>query len=119
LVSLINYPKRHLRKLVHEAEYVEALQFGKSLEKKHSKDTDLFFIIASIYYMIGDAKNTISYLDKVLAIKENDMESLLMKADVSIHLKNKEKALDCYEKIRKIDPKNKAVDEILDKLEKI
>lgn len=119
LVGVFSFPKRHLRKLVKEGEYLEALEFGKSLEKKHSGDPDLFFIMASIYYMNGDAKNTLEYLDKTLAITENDTEALLMKANVYLYLKNKEQALDCCEKVRNLDPENKEVDEILDKLEKI
>jgi len=117
LVGLFSYPKRRLRKLVNEGEYREALKLGQSLEEKHSKDQDLFFIIASIYYMNGDAKNTIAYLDKVLEINKNDLESLLLKAEVLIHMKNKQEALDCCEQIRKIDPNSDVIDEILDKLE--
>ena len=119
LVSLFNYPKRRLRKLVQEGEYIEALKFGKSLEKKYSDDPDLFFIIASIYYINGDSKNTQSYLDKVLEINKYDIEALLLKSSVCLHLKNKEEALDCCEMIREIDPKNKAINEILDEVEKI
>jgi len=118
-VSLFNYPKRRLRKLVQEGEYIEALKFGKSLEKKYSDDPDLFFIIASIYYINGDSKNTQSYLDKVLEINKYDIEALLLQSSVYLHLKNKEKALDCCEMIREIDPKNKAINEILDEVEKI
>lgn len=119
LVGMFSFPKRHLRKLVKEGEYLEALEFGKSLEKKHSDDPDLFFIIASIYYMNGDAKNTLAYLGKTLAMAENDIEALLMKANVHLYLKNKEEATDCCEKVRKLDPENTQVDEILDSLEKI
>ncbi len=117
MVGLFNNPKRRLRNLIHEGEYAEALKFGKSLEKKYSYDPDWFFIIGTIYYINGDAENTLSYLDKVLEINEYDIEALLLKASVYLHLKNKEKALDCCEKIRKIDPKNKAIDEILNELE--
>ena len=117
LVSLFNYPKRRLRKLVQEGEYIEALKFGKSLEKKYSDDPDLFFIIASIYYLLGDAKNTILHLEKVLEIKENDVEALLMKANLHLYLKEQNLVLDCCEKISKVDPHNKELEEILEQLE--
>ncbi|MFQ6025850.1 MAG: tetratricopeptide repeat protein [Nitrosopumilaceae archaeon] len=117
MVSIFNYPKRRLRKLFEEGEYTEALELGKALEKKNPYDPDLFFIIGSIYYINGDAKNTLSYLDKVLEINKYDEEALLLKASVHLHLKNKKEALDCCEKIREIDPKSDAIAEILDKLE--
>jgi len=119
LVSLINYPKRKLRKLVKNGEYLQALKLGEELEKKHPNDNDLFFIIASIYYLNGDAKKSLSYLDKVLGIASYDIEALMLKASVCIHLKDKQKALDCRDKIKEVDPKNKAVDEILNEVEKI
>jgi len=119
LTGLFSYPKRHLRKLVKDGDYLEALEFGKNLEKKHSDDADLLFMIASIYYLNGDAKNTLSYLDKTLVVSPNDTEALLMKANLHLYLKEKEQALDCCERLRKIDPQNKEIDEILDKLEKL
>jgi tetratricopeptide (TPR) repeat protein len=76
-------------------------------------------MIASIYYINGDAKNTLSYLDKTLALSHNDTEALFMKANLHLYLKDKEQAVDCCERLRKIDPKNKEIDEILDKLEKL
>lgn len=119
LVGVFSFPKRHLRKLVQNGDYLEAIEFGKNLEKKHSDDADLLFMIASIYYLNGDAQNTLSYLDKTLALNQNDTEALLMKANLHLYLKDKEQAVDCCEKLRKIDPQNKEIDEILDKLEKL
>jgi len=118
LTGLFSYPKRHLRKLVKDGDYLEAIEFGKNLEKKHS-DPDLLFMIASIYYLNGDAQNTLLYLDKTLTLNQNDTEALLMKANLHLYLKDKEQAADCCERLRKIDPQNKEIDEILDKLEKL
>jgi len=119
LTGFFRYPKRRIRKLVGEGEYNQALELGKSLEKKYSKDAELFFIIGSIYYLLGDAKNTLSYLDKSLQIDETDSEALIMKARLHIYQKDKKTALDCYEKILKIDPKNKVLQELLDGLEEL
>ena len=119
MTGLFSYPKRHLRKLVKEGDYLEALDFGKNLEKKHPNDLDLLFMIAGIYYINGDATNTLSYLDKTLALNQNDTEALLMKANLHLYLKDKDQAVDCCEKLRKVDPQNKEIDEILDKLEKL
>jgi len=117
LVGLFIFPKRRLRKLVEEGDYNEALKLGKILEEKHPKDYDLFFIIASIYYLLGDAKNTMLHLEKVLSIKENDVEALLMKANLHLYLKEQNLVLDCCEKISKIDPHNKELEEILEQIE--
>ena len=119
MTGLFSYPKRNLKKLIKEGEYQEAIEFGKTLEKKHPNDPDLSFMIAGIYYINGDAKNTLSYLDKVLAINHNDTEALFMKANLHLYLKDKEQTLDCCERLRKIDPQNKEIDEILDELEKL
>ncbi len=119
MTGLFSYPKRHLRKLVKDGDYLEALEFGKNLEQKHPDDPDLLFMIASIYYLNGDAKNTLSYLDKTLTLNNNDTEALFMKANLHLYLKDKEQVLDCCERLRKIDPKNKEIDDILDKLEKL
>jgi tetratricopeptide (TPR) repeat protein len=116
---VFSFPKRHLRKLVQNGDYLEAIEFGKNLEEKHPDDPDLLFMIAGIYYLNGDAQNTLSYLDKTLALDQNDIEALLMKANLHLYLKDKEQAADCCERMRKIDPQNKEIDEILDKLEKL
>jgi len=117
LVGLFIFPKRRLRKLVEEGDYNEALKLGKSLEEKHSKDSDVPFIIASIYYLLGDAKNTLLHLEKVLEIKENDVEALLMKANLHLYLKEQDLVLNCCDKISSIDPHNKELQKILEQLE--
>ena len=117
MVGLFSYPKRRLRKLVTEGDYREALELGKSLEKKYPDDPDVFFILGSIYYILEDAKNTLHYLDKVLAISEYDTEALLLKANVHLYLKDKKAVIDCCNKIQEVDPKNRNVQEILEKLE--
>jgi len=116
LVSLFRYPKRRLRKLVQQGEYKEAIEFGKSLEEKFSNDPDFFFIMGSLYYILDDAKNTLYYFDKSLEINENDIETLLLKANVHLYLKELNPVIDCCEKVLEIDPKNSRAQEILDNL---
>ena len=119
MTGLFSYPKRHLRKLVKDGDYLEALEFGKNLENTHPNDPDLLFMIAGTSYITGDATNALSYLDKTLALNQNDTEALLMKANLHLYLKDKDQAVDCCVKMRKIDPHSKEIDEILDKLEKL
>ncbi len=116
MVSLFRYPKRRLRKLVQQGEYKEAIEFGKSLEEKFSNDPDFFFIMGSLYYILDDAKNTLYYFDKSLEINENDIETLLLKANVHLYLKELNPVIDCCEKVLEIDPKNSRAQEILDNL---
>ncbi len=116
MVSLFRYPKRHLRKLIEKGEYKEAIEFGESLEEKFSNDSDYFFIMGSIYYILEDAKNTLYYFDKSLEINENDIETLLLKANVHLYLKELNPVIDCCEKVLEIDPKNSRAQEILDSL---
>ena len=117
MVDLFSYPKRKLKNLVKEGEYKEALEFGKSLEKKFSKDADYFFIMGGIYYILDDAKNALYYFDKGLNIDENDVEAILLKANIHLYLKEKQTALDCCEKVLKIDSNNKSAQQLLDKIE--
>jgi tetratricopeptide (TPR) repeat protein len=116
LVGLFRYPKRRLRKLIQKGEYKEAIELGKSLEEKFSNDPDFFFIMGSIYYILEDAKNTLFYFDKSLAINENDIETLLLKANVHLFLKELNPVIDCCEKVLEIDPENSRAKEILDNL---
>jgi tetratricopeptide (TPR) repeat protein len=116
MAGLFSYPKRRIKKMIKDGDYQEALELGKRLEQKNPKDADLFFIIGSIYYILGDAKNAINYFEKSLAIDDTDIETLLLKANVHLYLKEKEQAIECCNKVFKIDPKNREADEILNKL---
>lgn len=117
MVGLFSYPKRHLKKLVKEGEYKEALEFGESIEEKFSEDSDYYFIMGSIYYILEDANNALAYFDKALSLNENDPETLLLKANVHAFLKEIEKVKDCCNKILKIDPDNIDAKNILRNLE--
>ena len=85
-------PRRHLRKLIKQKKYDEALKYGHDIEKNLEHDPDVAFIIGTVYFMKGDIKNTLSYMNKTL---------------------------ECCEKIKEIDPKNKALKEIEDELKKM
>lgn len=117
LVGLFSHPKRHLKKLVKEGEYKEALEYGESIEEKFSHDADFFFIMGSIYYILEDAQNALYYFDKSLAINEDDTEALLLKANVHLYLKENKVVQDCCNKILQVDPQNNDAKEILNNLE--
>ena len=119
MVGLFNNPKRKMRKLVDDGDYEGALELGHSLEKekKYQHDEQLLFIIGSVYYILGDADNSLKYLDKSLEIDSYDTEALLLKANVHMHLKEKETAIDCCRKILFIDEENWQVKDLLSDLE--
>ena len=119
MTALFRFPKRRLRKIILEGEYREALEFGKTLEKKNPNDADLFFIIGSIYYLLGNAKKTLDYLDKSIEIKSKDPEVFVMKARLHIYQKEKKLALECFDKIRDINPKHDYLQELLDGIEEL
>jgi len=114
LVGLFSYPKRKLRKMVSKGDYAEALEFGKSIEEKYSKDADFLFIMGSVYYILEDAEKAISYFERSLTHHPNDLEALVLKANVHVFLKEKDKALECVEKIFKIDPQHEQAHNILE-----
>ena len=119
MVGLFNYPKRKMRKLVDNGDYEGALELGHILEKekKYQYDEQLLFIIGSVYYILGNADKSLEYLDKSLEISSNDTEALLLKANVHIHLKEKDIAIDCCRKILEIDEENWKVKDLLSDLE--
>ena len=113
-----NNPRRKLRKLVKEKKYDEALKYGHEIEKKLEHDPDISFIIGTIYFIIGDAQKTIFYMNKTLEIGQFDIDALSIKASVFLNQKKKSDVIQCCDKIREIDPKNKALKEIEEELKK-
>lgn len=119
LVGLFSYPKRKLRKLVKEGEYKEAVQFGKSLEEKNPNDPDLLFIMGGLFYILKDAKTALNYFDRVLEINGYDEETLLLKANVHVFLKEFNVATDCCNKVLKVDYENMEAKNILKRIQNI
>ncbi len=102
---------------MNEGEYKEALEFGESIEEKFSNDSDYYFIMGSIYYIVEDANNALAYFDKALSLNENDPDTLLLKANVHAFLKETEKVKDCCNKSLEIDPDYTDAKNILKNLE--
>jgi len=119
LVSFLKYPKRHLRKLVHQGDYIEALEFGKSIEAQFLEDPDYQFIMGSIYYILEDGKKALPYFEKAIAMKADDIETLMLKTNVHLSLQEKEEAIHCCKQILKIDPKHIEAKKLLEELEEI
>jgi len=119
LAGLFNNPRRHLRKLVKQKKYDEALEYGHGIEKKLEHDPDIAFIIGTIYYIKGDSEKTIEYMNSVLDIGEFDLDALAIKASGYLNLKNREKVIQCCNKMKELDPKNKSLIEIEEELKKI
>ena len=117
LVSLFSYPKRRLKKLVKEGEYKEAVQFGKSLEEKNPNDADLLFIMGGLFYILKDAKTSLNYFDRVLEIIGYDEETLLLKANVHVFLKEFDVAIECCNKVLDVDFENMEAKNILERIQ--
>ena len=130
MTGLFNNPRRHLRTLIKQArkekdsvergrKYDEALEYGHGIEKKLEHDPDIAFIIGTIYYIKGDSQKTLEYMNNVLEIGIFDLDALAIKASVYLNLKNREKVIECCNKIKELDPKNKSLFEIEEELKKI
>ena len=115
--GLFSQPKRKLRKLVKDGEYKEAVEFGKSLEQKNPDDSDLLFIMGSIFYILKDAKSALSYFDRVLEINGYDQEALLLKANVHVFLKEFDVATECCNKVLDVDFENMEAKNILERIQ--
>ncbi len=73
-------------------------------------------MVGGIYHMKNKHRTAISYFDKSLEIGSYDIDVLLLKAYSHQKLGENKQAIQCCDKIREIDPKNKAVSELLEQL---
>jgi len=119
MVGLFSHPKRHLKKLLKDGEYDEAVAFGKNLESKFSDDPDFMFIMGSVYFIVDDAKKALPYFEKAFRLDNNDVEILTLKTNVHLALQQKDEALDCCVRILELQPKNSEAQKLFDELESL
>lgn len=105
-----------LRKLVRAQKYSEALKVGIKYLQKVPENHDVQFIVGSIHYMQGRHRAAISFFEKALKIGSYDVDVLILKANSHHALGENKRAIQCCNKIMEIDPKNKAVSELLSKI---
>ena len=107
---------KELRKLIKEKQYDKALKIGIEYLQKVPENHDVSFIVGSIYYMKKKYPLAISYFEKALKIGSYDVEVLILNANAYYHIGQNKRAIQCCEKIKEIDPKNKGVVELLGKI---
>ena len=107
---------KELKKLVKEKKYTEALKSGTEYLKKAPNHHDVLFMVGGIYYMKNKHRTAISYFDRSLEIGSYDIDVLLLKAYSHKKLGENKRVIQCCDKIQEIDPKNKAVSELLEQL---
>ncbi len=119
MVSLFRYPKRRLKKLIREGEYVQAIEFANTIESKFSNDPDFMFIMGGVYVILEDSKKALPYYEKAFKLDNSDVETLQLKTNVHLALQQKEEATECCRLILKLEPKNSRALELLDELENL
>ena len=107
---------KEIKKLVKEKKYAEALKSGRDYLHKIPHNHDVLFTVGGIYYLQNKPKSAISYFEKALEIGTYDVDVLLLKAYSHQKLGENKRAIQCCEKIREIDPKNKSVSNLLEEL---
>ncbi|MGY5143273.1 MAG: tetratricopeptide repeat protein [Candidatus Nitrosopumilus sp. bin_32a] len=107
---------KEIKKLVKEKKYAEALKLGTDYLRKVPHNHDVLFTVGGIYYLQNRYKTAISYFEKALEIGTYDVDVLLLKAYSHQKLGENKRAISCCEKIQEIDPKNKAVSNLLAEL---
>jgi len=107
---------KKIRNLVREKKYDKALKISTEYLQKVPHNHDVLFIVGGIYYMKNKYSIAISYYDKILDIATYDVSVLLLKAYSHQKLGENKWAIQCCEKIREIDPKNKTVFELMNQL---
>jgi len=113
----ISKKKKELRQLVKGKKYDSALIIGSEILKKNPQENDVLFILGGIYYMKTKYRTAISYFERSLEIATHDVEVLILNAYSYFRLGNFKQAISCCNTIKEIDPKNKAVAELLEKIE--
>ena len=119
MVGLFKKPKRHLKKLLKEGEYDEAITFGMNLESEFSDDHDFMFIMGSAFSIVDDFKRALPYFEKAFELDNDDVENLSLKTNAHLALEQKDEAIDCCKRIVKLQPKNSEAQSLLEKLENI
>jgi len=107
---------KEIKKLVKEKKYAEALKSGTNYLRKVPHNHDVLFTVGGIYYLQNKHKTAISYFEKALEIGTYDVDVLLLKAYSHQKLGENKRAIQCCEKIKEIDPKNKSVSNLLEEL---
>ena len=107
---------KELKKLVKEKKYAEALKSGTDYLRKVPNNHDVLFTVGGIYYLKNKHRTAISYFEKALQIGTYDIDVLFLKAYSHQKLGENKRAMQCCEKIKEIDPKNKALLNLLDEL---
>ena len=107
---------KEIKKLVKEKKYAEALKSGTNYLRKVPHNHDVLFTVGGIYYLQNKHNTAISYFEKALEIGTYDVDVLLLKAYSHQKLGENKRAIQCCEKIKEIDPKNKSVSNLLDEL---
>ena len=108
--------RKDLRKLVKQKKYDDALKLGLEILQKAPYEQNVLFIVGGIHYMRNQYQTAIPYFEKALDIGAYDVEVLILKANSHYFLGEPKKAITCCEKVKEIDPKNKAVAELLSKI---
>ena len=119
MVGLFKHPKRHIKKLLKDGEYDDAIKFGLNLESEYSDDHDFMFILGSAFFIVDDAKRALPYFEKAFQLDSNDVETLTLKTNVHLALEQKNEAIECCRHIIKLQPKNSEAKELLEKLENL
>ncbi|MFB5627103.1 MAG: tetratricopeptide repeat protein [Nitrosarchaeum sp.] len=108
--------RKELRKLIKQKQHDAALKLGLEILET-TDEQNVLFIVGGIYYMKEKYSTAISYFEKALNIGSYDVEVLILKANSHYFLGEPKRAIQCCNKIKEIDPKNKAVSELLSKIE--
>ena len=119
MVGLFKKPKRHLKKLIKDGEYDEAVAFGNNLESEYSDDPDFMFIMGSVFFIVDDAKKALPYFEKAFQLDKKDVEILTLKTNVHLALQQKDEALDCCVRIIELQPNNSEAKKLLEELENL
>ena len=94
------------QKFVKQKEFGKALKIFLKLEKKNTKNINIFFYLGLIYYELNKYDKSITYYNKCLEINPKSVSTLHNLAIVNQTIGNFDKAKEIYLSILNIDKSN-------------
>lgn len=95
-----------------EQEYLRSINLN-------SQNSINYFELANIYLQLEDYPKTLEIAKRAVALEENNPKYLDFLLEISLLIKDKVLAADTWEKLRQVNPENKKLDELKERIDQL